>query len=117
MSMRKCLIVDDDIDFAEAMAELLSMSDLDVTIAHTGEDGIDLARANDYEFALFDVGLPGRNGSECVSEILSFKPEINCILMTGYSNSTLTSMGIDVERFNIMLKPLKFDQLSTLLSI
>ena len=117
MGQRNVLIIDDDVDFAAATAELLSMFELNVIVAHTGEDGIDLAREYDFEFALIDVGLPGCNGSECAIRILSFEPNIKCLLTTGYSDNTLVEMGVDIARFEIMRKPINIDQLSTFLSI
>lgn len=111
----KILVVDDDVDFADGMAEMLSMFGHDTRTAYSCNDGIAAAGREPVELALIDVGLNDRNGAECAREIGKSSETVTCVLMTGYSTDALARMGISVEEFDILRKPVKLEDLSPFL--
>ena len=113
----RVLVVDDEIDTAETLAEVLE------TMGHvvrTAPDGVHaLAAAADFapEVVLLDLGLPGMDGFE-VARRLRAQPtssSMRLIAVTGY--------GQDLDRKNTeragfdahMVKPLKLAALEQLL--
>jgi signal transduction histidine kinase/CheY-like chemotaxis protein len=63
-SVRRVLVVDDNIDSTEMMAALLEMHGHTVWIAHDAEGALTLAGQVTPDVALLDIGLPGLDGYE-----------------------------------------------------
>lgn len=60
--MADVLIVDDDIDSADALAEIMRAEGHDVRVGHNGQDGLRLARERIPRVALLDVEMPLLDG-------------------------------------------------------
>ncbi|MGH7093684.1 MAG: response regulator, partial [Stellaceae bacterium] len=59
---QRVLIVDDDVDHAESLADVLEMRGHPVELAHSGEEAIECFKAAEFDLVLLDVKLPGING-------------------------------------------------------
>lgn len=112
MTASRLLIVDDDRDFAEGLAEYLELCGHRVDIAFTGEGGIEAAGRTAYDTLLMDVGLPGLNGVESLREIKRSQPEIRCFLLTGYSADHVSLRGVEAGAVEIWTKPVNPEELS-----
>jgi CheY-like chemotaxis protein len=80
------LIVEDDADCAESLAMLLRIDGHEVKIAGDGPTAIKMARTNEPDVILLDIGLPGMNGYEIARQLgkpgTTMKPLI--IAISGY---------------------------------
>jgi len=83
MNFKRVLIVDDDRDFAESVAELLENRDLFVEMALSGENAVDRVNRNPFDIVLMDIGMPDMNGMATLAEMKKIQPGIQVILMTG----------------------------------
>ena len=63
-SLRRVLVVDDNTDSAETMAEMLKLWGHEVQMAHDGPGALEAARAQLPDAVLLDVGLPVMDGYE-----------------------------------------------------
>ena len=81
---RVLLIIDDNVDAAASLGMLLEISGNDVLLAHSGEDGLKVAREHHPEAVIIDIGLPGMNGYE-VAQALRAEPEGRDILLIALS--------------------------------
>jgi CheY-like chemotaxis protein len=61
---RRVLVVDDNADCADSMAELLAIVGFEVKVARDGNAAIDMALRFTPEVILLDLGLPGIDGYE-----------------------------------------------------
>ncbi|MDQ6857419.1 MAG: response regulator [Chloroflexota bacterium] len=59
---RRVLVVDDDRDLCDLLADFLAEEGYDVTRAYAGRDAIDAARANSPDAVLLDLMLPDVSG-------------------------------------------------------
>jgi signal transduction histidine kinase len=66
---RRVLIVDDNLDAAEALAALLRALGCDVRVAFTAADGLNAAATEPFDLALLDIGLPDFDGYELAARI------------------------------------------------
>jgi two-component system response regulator HydG len=105
MTSGSLLIVDDDRDFAEALGGFLALDSFESDIATTGAAAIEAAVRHNYDAILMDIGLPDRNGVECLTEIKKAKPEVYCLLLTGYTASELAESAIDCGAAEVLTKP------------
>lgn len=83
---RRVLLIDDNIDAAESLAQLLALSGHDARIAGDGARGLALADDFRPEVVFCDLGLPGMSGYEVAKALRSrpFGRDIVIAALTGY---------------------------------
>ena len=111
MTARRVLVIDDDRDFADGLAELLEIIGHEAATAYTPSGGVAAAGDGRYDVAMIDIGLPGCNGADCALQIQAQRSDITCILMTGYSGDTLDRMGIKLGDTMMLRKPIRPEDL------
>jgi CheY-like chemotaxis protein/two-component sensor histidine kinase len=111
---RRVLIVDDNVDSAESLAMLLSLTGHSVRTAHDGPSAIQAARAHWPDVILLDIGLPRMDGYE-VARRLRQEPEMAAVMliaMTGYGQDEdrrkTREAGFDLH----LVKPVDADELT-----
>ncbi len=112
----KILVIDDDTDFADGLAEMLCVFGHDADVAYTSQAGLDAADGAGFDLALVDIGLAGQNGADCARTLKKNHPDMHCVLTTGYSAETVAEMGVSADEFITLRKPIKPDDLSAILS-
>ena len=83
---RRVLVVDDNRDAAETLAEVLRAVGHDVVVAHDGPQALAAAERFRPEVAVLDVGLPVMDGFELATHLRSRPPTARCrlVALTGY---------------------------------
>lgn len=114
--MTRVLIVDDDCDHAESLADVIELRGHTTQLAYSGEEAIEYFRATHYGFVLLDVRLPGINGVDTFLEMKKIRPTAQVMLMTGYSVEQLVAQAIDRGALGVLLKPFAATQVLDLLS-
>ncbi len=114
--MTRVLIVDDDRDHAESLADVIEMRGHMTQLAYSGEEAIGYFGANDFDFVLLDVRLPGINGVDTFLELKKIRPTAQVMLMTGYSVEQLVAQAIDGGALGVLHKPFAATQVLELLS-
>lgn len=118
-SVRRILVVDDNVDAAESLASLLKDEGQDVEVAFDGPQALSVAKQFKPEVILLDVGLPGMNGLEVATEIrkLPAVTAARLIAVTGYGQpndiAATKAAGFDAH----LTKPFEFGQLLALLGL
>ncbi|MGI9407741.1 MAG: response regulator [Hyphomicrobiaceae bacterium] len=107
----KILILDDDVDVAEGLTDILELQGHDVTMVHNGLHAIEAYTNNDFDIGFFDVKMPGMNGVESFIEIKKIKPDAKVFMMTGYSVEQLLEEALDNGALGVMRKPFDVDEL------
>jgi CheY-like chemotaxis protein len=84
---RVVLVIEDNLDTAESLADVIALQGHRVRVAHDGRTGIELARELRPEVILCDIGLPGMNGYEVARALRSDKDlgGTRLIALTGYA--------------------------------
>lgn len=111
------LIVEDNVDAGETLADLLTLEGHDVRVVTTGRAGIDAALAQAPEVLICDVGLPDLNGYEVIQAVraASAVRDVYAIALTGYAQpqdrDRAIASGFDAH----LSKPPPLEDLETLL--
>jgi CheY-like chemotaxis protein/two-component sensor histidine kinase len=85
-SRRRVLIVDDNRDSVDTLAELIEMLGHDAEVAYDGPTAIAKARAHAPDLVLCDIGLPGMDGYEVARQIRACVPmDVRLVAVTGYA--------------------------------
>jgi DNA-binding NarL/FixJ family response regulator len=85
----RVLVVDDDEQFRNGLAELLTLHGLDVVAtARDAWDAIDVSRMLRPDVVLMDVHMPGANGIEATPAVLHAWPEAKVVMLTVSGDGT-----------------------------
>ena len=110
MTMR-VFIIDDDRDHAESVADVLGMHGFDCELAFSGEAGLARFREAGFDIVFMDVKLPGMNGVETFFEFRKLKPDVKCMLMTGFSLEQLVAQAVEGGALGVLRKPFEVREL------
>jgi DNA-binding NtrC family response regulator len=99
------LVVDDDIENAESLAELFAMDDHKIILAYDGNQAIEAFTNNKVDIGFFDVMMPGKNGVDSFIEIRKQHPDAQVYFMTGYSGDELLKKAIENGAKGVFGKP------------
>jgi DNA-binding response OmpR family regulator len=113
--MTRVLIVDDDRDHAESLADVVEMRGHTVQLAYSGEEAIEYFRSVVFDFVLLDVKLPGINGVETFLEFKNIWPTAQVMMMTGFSVEQLVSQAIEGGALGVLHKPFAASEILDLL--
>jgi signal transduction histidine kinase len=106
------LIVDDEREFADSLAERLLLRGLEVRAAYSGEEGLAALEDNPAEVVVLDLSMPGMGGLETLREIKARQgEETEVILLTGYSSVPSAVEGMKRGAFDYLIKPTEMEQL------
>ena len=114
--MTRVLIVDDDRDHAESLADVIEMRGHMTQLAYSGEEAIGYFSADDFDFVLLDVKLPGINGVDTFLELKKIRPAAQVMMMTGYSVEQLVAQAIQGGALGVLHKPFAAAQILELLN-
>ena len=116
VEIKKILVIDDNEDAANTLADLLNLYGHEVQTAFSGKKGIELAKIFSPQIIFLDIGLPDMLGYE-VAKVLRLNDETkNCYLiaLTGYGSENdqlfAKNAGFDLH----LTKPLDYEKLQTL---
>ena len=107
----RVLVLDDNIDVAMGIAEILELHDYSVTVVHDGKSAVSAFKNDNIDMGLFDVRMPGMNGVEAFIEILRHKPNARVMLMTGYADDETIEVALNSGAKGLLSKPFEPEEL------
>jgi PAS domain S-box-containing protein len=109
----KVLVVDDQPEVLETAAELFRIMGFKVLCASDGNQALEMLKQNlDTEVLFSDVVMPGINGMTLAREARQLIPDINVILVSGYSPESLEITAEDREGFHLLSKPFRMAEVA-----
>ncbi|HRK23337.1 MAG TPA: response regulator transcription factor [Beijerinckiaceae bacterium] len=108
-NIRKILIVDDDAALREALAEQLHLhEEFAVQEADTATAALAIAKADQIDMILMDVGLPDIDGREAVKMLRKNAFRGPILLLTGHDSEADTVLGLESGANDYVTKPFRF---------
>ncbi len=105
----RLLVVDDDQDLRDALAEQLGLHDeFQVITADNATRAIDIARGDRIDLAIMDVGLPDMDGREAVKVMRRNGFRSPIIMLTAQGSESDTVLGLEAGANDYVTKPFKF---------
>jgi PAS domain S-box-containing protein len=111
------MVVDDNRDAANSLAEILRLMDCQVKVAYDGPSALELARKQLPQVLMLDIGMPNMNGYEVLAALRAMPGggRVTAAALTGYGTdedkSRATAAGFDAH----LTKPLDFSALQEFL--
>jgi CheY-like chemotaxis protein len=112
---RRILVVDDNVDAADAMTALLELEAHEVRTVYSGEEAVDIVRLYRPEVILLDLGLPGMSGLEVARHIRATPStkDVTLVAVTGWGQPQDRARTADAGFDFHFTKPVDVLQLST----
>jgi CheY-like chemotaxis protein len=113
----RILVVDDNWDGAESLAEMLRLLGKEVNTAHDGLEAVEQAERFRPEVILMDIGMPKLNGLESTKRIReqTWGKAITVIALTGWGQQSDRERTREAGCDGHLVKPVKYDDLQKLL--
>ena len=114
----RILVVDDNVDAANSLGQLLEMLGNEVITFYDGESGITAAKKFRPDIVLCDIGMPKMNGYDTARSIRAEEWGKNIVLvaLTGYGQMGDLQRSADAGFDHHLVKPLDVDALMALLA-
>ncbi len=104
------LIVDDDRDWAESVADLFLAYGCEAEIIANGRLAVERARRGDFDIAFMDLQMPVMNGVDSFFEIRKLKPAAKVVMMAG-ANEPLVGRALAAGAAGLLDKPFAFERM------
>ena len=114
--MRSYLVVDDNRDFAENLAEILRDRGDDVAVASSGREAVALARARRFDAVLTDMRMPFMGGAEVVHEVRRGDPGVPAMVITAHVGDDALEAARREGLLAVLPKPVDVERLLELLA-
>ena len=107
----KLLIVDDEEDFLNSIAERLGMRDFDITTANEGNLAIKFAKKGKFDVAILDMKMPGMDGMELLQILKKKHKFLEVIILTGHGAIDSAVEATKLGAYSYLEKPCDFEKL------
>jgi DNA-binding response OmpR family regulator len=109
MAVRKLLLVDDDVDLREGLADQLALCDEFSTVEQgNAADTLAFLKDNQVDMIILDVGLPDMDGRELCKRIRKQGISVPILMLTGNTSDADTVLGLDAGANDYVTKPFSF---------
>ena len=111
MNESTVLLVDDEEDFVEVLAERLEARGLAVDTAGNGELALEKAGKRSFDAIVLDMAMPGLNGIETLQGLLRINPDLQVILLTGRATLGQAVEAMKLGALDFLEKPVDIETL------
>jgi DNA-binding NtrC family response regulator len=99
------LLVDDEEDFVNALAERLMARGLRADTAGSGAEALARVKARAYDAVLLDMAMPGLDGLQTLKALLAINPDLQVILLTGRATLGQGVEAMKLGALDLLEKP------------
>jgi len=105
------LLVDDEVEFVQVLADRLEARGLQVVKAHDGESALEAAAGKSFDAIVLDMAMPGMDGLETLEGLLQINPDLQVILLTGQATLEQAATAIRIGALDLLEKPADIETL------
>ena len=111
----KILIIDDDVDFLNALKYRLTKKKIDVVPVRSGYHALEVLNENYFDLILLDLKMKGMDGVETFKKIRKIEPQPFVIIMTAHFKDDQVEIVKKLKPFGFLNKPFDLDELAPLI--
>ena len=110
--MARILIVDDEAEVLDFLAEELRDRDYEVETALTGEEAIEKIKASRPHLMLLDITMPGMNGIETLKKAKEIDPRLAVVMVTAVAEEDIARDAMKMGAHDYIRKPVDLNYLN-----
>lgn len=103
--VKKVLIIEDEQSILKLLSYNLEQEGYEVETAMDGQEGLDMALADEYDMILLDIMLPSKDGQEICRELRQEKNEVPIIMLTAKDSEIDKILGLEMGADDYITKP------------
>ena len=107
----KLLLVEDDMDLGNVLAQYLEMQSFTVNLARSGEEGLVKFNENDHDICILDIMLPEMDGLTLAEKIKSLNSYMPVIFLTARTSREDILKGLKLGADDYICKPFEPEEL------
>jgi DNA-binding response OmpR family regulator len=107
----RILVVEDERQLADSIAEGLRLHGMAVDVAYDGEAGFERASVNDYDVLVLDRDLPVVSGDEVCAALVSSESQSRILMLTAATAVAQRVAGLGLGADDYLTKPFAFAEL------
>lgn len=111
MAKEKILLVDDEVEFTDALSERMKARGLEVDTAENGPKAIEKVKETSYDAIILDMAMPGMDGIETMKLLLEKHPDLQIILLTGHGTLEKGVEAVKLGAKDFLEKPADINKL------
>ncbi len=111
----RILVVDDNEEFCQNVADILGLKDYEVAVAYDGFNALEMVKQNGFDLVLMDIKMPVMDGVETFKKVKEMAPATPVIMVTAYAVEELIRQALREGAFGALKKPLDFNQVFELI--
>jgi two-component system, response regulator PdtaR len=115
--VRSYLIVDDNRDLAENLAEIIRDGGDEALVASSGAEALELLARRRFDALLTDMRMPAMDGAELVQRARQADPGVPAIVITAFSKDSGIRAAQNQAPLAVLPKPVPVPQLLHLLAV
>ncbi len=101
----RVLIVDDEKDFLDIIAERLRAREMDVSATTSAEDALNMVEKRSYDVVIMDFMMPAMDGFKALKLMKARRPKMQIILLTGNVPDEKRMEAKALGALNVIEKP------------
>ena len=101
----KVLLVDDEKDFLDIMAERMAARGMEVATAGSAEDALKMVESESYDAVIMDLMMPEMDGFKALKLFKETRPDLQIILLTANVPEEKCIEAIKLGAMDVIEKP------------
>ena len=94
--MKKIIFVDDDPNVTDGLRRMLRpmRGEWEMSFALSGRDALDVMASEPFDIVISDMRMPGMDGSQFLTEVMSRHPQTIRFILSGYAESSMVLRSV-----------------------
>jgi len=105
LAQTKVLLIDDETEFASALAERLRLRNYSAKAVYHAEDATEIVKSDLPDVVLLDFRMPGMDGIEVLKRIKAIDDTIEVIMLTGHGDVHSVEEAKKEGAYEYIMKP------------
>jgi DNA-binding NtrC family response regulator len=113
----KILVVDDDRRIVKTTCDILQIKGYEIIAAYSGEEGVELVKADPPDCVLMDIKMSGISGVEALKQMRQIVPGLPVVLVSAYASNEIVEEANQAGAYAVLSKPLNIQMVLSFLSL
>ncbi|MFH1419227.1 MAG: response regulator [Planctomycetota bacterium] len=105
MRADRVLLVDDETEFVETLAERMRTRGLTARTAHSGSDALESVAKTTFDAIVLDLAMPGMDGIETLRLLREADPNLQIMLLSGQATARVAAEAMKEGAIDVLEKP------------
>ena len=108
----KVLLVDDEEEFVQSLAERIRMRELGSEVAFNGKEALAKLEEKLPDVMVLDFKMPGIDGLTVLELVKKSYPDVQVVMLTAHGTREMEQKARDLGAFDYLQKPVGIDKLT-----